>query len=474
MSTDNRGGPTTRMPAERCLIAADVDNTIVAQGDYRDREAFLLTLGPRLIEAANLGAQLALLTGNNMDALANRVVRWLVEQLCHIRKLRLLSRFHFFCNAAGVYAHFPLSDPDIARLCANPDACSDSTEVLRVLTKPGMDEKKLAIRPRFIDPVFICRTVIPGEELKAIRAILHEQGASYMKRLADQRSSLERSYDLAQVCSGNALIPAMPDVRTVEHGPDTEPQLATVQITLKPVLSFRHARNPSRVLGRDLRSQLIVSIQKQLDTCGLGHYTTRAGGRASIDVTLEKLDKAYALEFLIDRLNLQGQPRQGQKFGSNAIYFGDEVIVGGGNDYPVTRIPGLLVFAVNSDRELVPYLHHVFVPSAILEGPEATAHILTRFNECAIQMLKGRPRKAQDARTALDVLKEEILAARVADRIAELRAGHRVSVEDWQALHAFVSLMSRADPAAREWLTILTSQLDTIMTQFAARSGIGR
>lgn len=464
---DDPGAAARHAVTERCLIAADVDNTIIAQGDLRDREAFLLTLGPRLIETASLGTHLALLTGNNMDALTGRVLKWLIEQLCHVRDLELLSRFHFFCNSAGVYVHFPRNDPEITRLCADADTCSDSAAVMQALTRPGVDEEKLAVCPRFVDPIYIRRTAIPEDELGEIRSILQECGASYMKLLSEKRSDIEQSYDLARVCRGSDLIPAEPEVRTVEYGSDSEPQLATVQITLRPVLSFRYARNPSKMFGKDLRSRLISLIQKRLDMCGLGHYTARAGGRASIDVTLEKLDKAYGLEFLIDHLNLQGQGRQGQKFGSNTIYFGDEVIVGGGNDYPVTKIPGLLVFAVNSDRQLVPDLHHVFIPSTILEGPQATAQILTSFNQCATRLLKEWSGTVQDGRTALDVLKEEILAKRVADKITELRASHRL--EDWQALHAFVCLMSRTDPDAREWLAILTSQLDAIMTQIAAR-----
>ena len=74
--------------------------------------------------------------------------------------------------------------------------------------------------------------------------------------------------------------------------------------------------------------------------------------------------------------------------------------------------------------------------------------------------------------TALDVLKEEILAKKVVHWIAKLQTDQGLSVEDWQALHAFVSLMCNKDPAAREWLTILTSQLDTIMTQLAARADV--
>ena len=115
-----------------------------------------------------------------------------------------------------------------------------------------------------------------------------------------------------------------------------------------------------KLFENDLRTILIKKIQDKLDSLGLNHYIARPGGRSSIDVTLEKVNKAYAMEFLIDKINLQGQTRLGKHFGSNAIYFGDEVIVGGGNDYPVTRIPGLLVIAVNPEKELIPFLSHVF------------------------------------------------------------------------------------------------------------------
>jgi hydroxymethylpyrimidine pyrophosphatase-like HAD family hydrolase len=462
--TADRAEQTPGSTADRCLIAADVDNTIVAQGDPHNREAFLLTLGPCLLDAARLGAHLALLTGNNMDALTSRVLRWLIEQLCLVRDLGLLSHFHFFCSAAGVYAHFPRTDPDMVRLCARVKPCFDSTAVLQALTKPGTERKKLAIRPRFIDPSYIGRTAMSKDEAKTVRSILEECAASYMKRLVERRAMFERTYDLSHVSNGNGLIPATPELRTVEYGSDAKPDVATVQITLKPVVSFRHARNPLVTFGQDLRSELIAAIQARLDAEGLGYCVARAGGRASIDVTLEKLDKAYALEFLIDRLNLQGQAREGRKLGSNTIYFGDEVIVGGGNDYPVTRIPGLLVFAVNPDRELVPCLHHVLVPSAILEGPDATGQIVAKFSECARRLSKGQTHKNK-GQSALDLLKEEILSTRVIDRLEKLKADSCVGIEDWQALHAFVSLMSRTDPSSREWLRILTTELDAIMGQ---------
>ena len=245
---------------------------------------------------------------------------------------------------------------------------------------------------------------------------------------------------------------------------------ATVQITLKPVLGFRQARPgfTEDLIGKDIRSHVVQAIQIKLDAAGLGHYVARPGGRASIDVTLARLDKAYALDFLIDHLRLQGNMHHGQQLGSNTIYFGDEVMVGGGNDYSITRIPGLLVFAVNRDRGLVPFLRDVFVPSAIFEGPEATSDVLTHFNQCARRLLKEY-RSDHPTRTAIEALKEDIFANRISEKITHLRS-RNISADDWQTLHTFVTLMARDEGSGRQWSSILVKELDTIMTQLTVDS----
>ena len=327
----------------------------------------------------------------------------------------------------------------------------------------------MAIKPRFIDPIYIERCRIPDDDAAKILNILEEAAAKYLDNLRARRQTYEKSYDLKQVCTDGQLIFPQPDTRIVRYGYD-EFQEATVQITLKPILSFRHAHKPSQVFGKDLRTRLAEAIQAKLDDHGLDHYTARPGDRSSIDVTPAKLDKAYALEFLVDRLNLQGFTRHGRKLGSNTIYFGDEVIVGGGNDYPVTRIPGLLVFAVNADKDFVPFLSQDFVPSAILEGLFATAEVLAHFNRCARTLLSNfdHPKKGlghSSAKTALEALKEKIFVTRIKDKISELRHADYLDVEDWQVLHAFVTIMRRNDPAARRWLSILVNELDEIMTQ---------
>jgi len=335
-----------RLITERCLIAADIDQTLLARGADRERQHFLETLAPELLRAASLGVNLAFLTGNSMQELSSRFLSWLIDQLVHTGHLELLDRFHFFSNAAGVYAHFPALGELANGVPINSKAGVTLQTVLSAITvarrtnarsrsgrgsrRRGDSEKGITIRPRFIDAAYIECSSIPEDDARDVLAILDEAGLKYMHDLSAKRSSYQKTYDLAEVSDESGLRAPKADLRIVEYGSDTSPGKATVQITLKPILSFRHAHKQSQVFGRDLRLKLIERIQRTLDERGLGHLVARPGGLSSIDVTLEKLDKAYALEFLIGRLNLCGHSRQGQKFGSNTIYIGDEVIVGEG------------------------------------------------------------------------------------------------------------------------------------------------
>jgi hydroxymethylpyrimidine pyrophosphatase-like HAD family hydrolase len=422
--------------------------------------------------------KLAFLTGNSMSELSNRFLRWLISELCHKDALALLEQFHFFSNSGGVYFHFSTKDENIIPLLEKkPCQCSEASEtILRTLTLCDATNTGL-IRPRFINEDYIERTHILPDEAEEIKRVLTECAGSYSERIEKDASALN-AYDLGHVTdkANGCLIHPFVDTRPVVYGSEDHPSCATVQITLKPILSFRHGvteEERTRLFERDLRTWLIAKIQDIFDARGLGHYIARPGGRSSIDVTLEKLDKAYALEFLIDHLNIQGHARQGQKFGANAIYFGDEVIVGGGNDYPVTRIPGLLVLAVNAEKELVPFLSRVFVPSSILEGPDATADVLAELNRIARALLKRCEQRKGDIlprllhSTALDELKIKVFTDRIYTKIEELKTKRLAGPEEWQILHVFVTLMHRRDSAARQLLSVLVEELDAIMTQAA-------
>ena len=468
-----------RLITESCLIATDVDKTVLDQDSNEERRLFHTKIAPALVHTATLGANVAFLTGNSMNELGSRILKWLIDELCHTDQIALLDRFHFFCNAGGVYSHFTFEDDRLRNNILEASGAEvDADTILKELTIPLANNRGIAIHPRFIDSACINRCRIHKTEATEIRSVLENAALRYYEDINKYQPRYERFYDFSRAFDSGEIRKPFVEMRWIEYGSETKRKSATVQITLKPVLSFRHAREEylARLFGKDLRTRVITSIQKDLDKRGLGHYVARPGGRSSIDVTLEKLDKAYALEFLIDHLNLRGHNRRGQSFGSNTIYLGDEVIVGGGNDYPVTRIPGLLVMAVNGDKEFIPFASNIFVPSQTLVGPEATYDVLQLFNRTAERLLHefrdpGMIRRRRYTRNAVEAFKQELFETRIKKKIENLRV---TSANELQTIHAFVTLMCRNDPAARKWMSILVHELDEIMTQLASNPNSGQ
>lgn len=458
-----------RVITGKCLIATDVDQTILAQRLNREEEklVFFRRMAPQLVEAARLGAQVGFITGNSMQELCSRFLLPLVEQLCHTGDLEVIPQFHFFCNSGGVYFHFPTGTVGqfLDQRKRGPGR-RPGREAWRAFVCARSE--RLQVQPQYVDATYIHHCLIPEADLAVIQGVLDGAASDYFVALQRDLRVHDRQYDLSWIRDASGT-PKKPEVerRSAIYRNGRITRSATVQVTLKPVLSFRQARPRffSKLVGHDVRSRVVQCIQNELDQAGLGHYVARPGGRASIDVTLGRLDKAYALEFLIDHLRLQGSTHRGQQFGSNTIYFGDEVMVGGGNDYPVTRVPGVLVFAVNRERELVPFLRDVLVPSAIFEGVEATADVLTQFNHCARRLLQEY-RRGQQVKTAIEALKEDLFSSRIAERITWLRT-HGIPVDDWQTLHTFVSLLARDQMLGRQWLGVLVKELDAIMAQIA-------
>lgn len=460
---------------QRCLIAADVDKTLLEQGQELERESFVQDVAPKLVKAAANGTHLSFLTGNSMNELSTRVLKWLVEHLIHLNRLELISQFHCFSNSGGVYATFSPQDPVLQSLIARKQDVT-AEEVMDTLTK-RMDDGKLSIHPRFIDPDYIERCKISEQDIEKISSILKRVSQKYTRKLQDKPEIFSR-YDVSKVQDNQGnWTPVEPHIRTVEYGDESETKKATTQITLKPVLSFRYGKDDAaseKLYGKDVRMKLVEEIQKEFDENGLGHYEARPGGRSSIDITLEKLDKAYALEFLIDRLNVQGSARLGQKFGSNTIYFGDEIIAGGGNDYSITRIPGVMAFAVNDDRLSIPFLSHVFVPSAIIAGPQATSEMLGRFNRCAGNVIVEAARCIRDGvpyqgLTALDAFKSKIFVERIEKKVGVLEDSPYCSVLDLESIHAFLTLMGREDPDSRQWGRDAMDGINNIMTRISSK-----
>ncbi len=458
----------------RCLIAADIDKTILDQ-NKNERQSFILNVSPCLFDAARTGASLALVTGNSMHQVAERLLPLIVRELCNREAMHLLDRFHFFSNSGGVYFHFPADAMGSAkpqnRQTAGRSICKN--KVLRTITKKHGESA--IISPVFIDEPYLEKCRIPSRDIAVLSQVMSEVADAYCRKIKRGPKSLIANYDLGKISSTGSLVRPIVELRPVKYGADHSRLQAHVQLTLKPVLSFRHAKTEAlrdRLFENDLRTWVIGEIQQRLDYMGLGHYEAKAGGTSSVDVTLEKVDKGYAMRFLIERLNLQGHERLGEKFGTNAVYFGDEVIVGGGNDYPVTKIPGLLVFAVNNDRHLVPFHSRILIPSVTAHGPEATAHILRAFNTMAFARLSNTAENNKRHRgcftpTVLETFKREMFAGRVLAKIKDITGDHHATGDDWQALNAIVTLMHRQDRDSSRWMDILINELDDIMEQIA-------
>ena len=333
-----------RLITARCLIAADVDKTLIDQSGDRDseRRTFLKKIAPNLTEAARMGTHIAAITGNSMHQLSSRFFRWILRELVNDRDITPLANFHLFCNSGGIYLHFDPND-EIFNVMSNKvrKREADFDEIMRgFVLENGSDNA--SIHPRFIDTSYLGQTTIAERDVQILTKILEDVATEFQNKLIHNIEAYHKDYLINSKNSennqkniggkangilyelfdktGRPIFPSV-DTRYIQYGLDEPYKSASVQITVSPILSFRHGKDPATLFGKDFRSELTQAIQAELDRNGLNQYVARPGGRTSIDVTLEKVDKAYAMEFLIDRLNLQASSRMGKEFGSNAIYF---------------------------------------------------------------------------------------------------------------------------------------------------------
>ncbi len=452
---------------ESCLIAADIDKTILTQSRGSERKDFVAGIANSLMTSAMYGVNIAVITGNSMDALCSRFLEWLTEHLCHTQNMQLIDKFHFFCNSGGVYANIK-SDQLKMDYSIRPDV----NLVLREMVSCDQTTKKQYIKPAFIELSYIKKNMIYPLDIERIKDIVREKLDNYKLELEKSWEDIKEKYDVFiddgklkekefdQRCLSEPTI----ELRNVNYMEGKEIFEATIQITIKPILSFRHAKEAHKrsVIGKDMRKSLVDDINTALHSASLEQYIAKPGGISSIDITLERLDKAYALEYLIDFLRISGSERKERRKGSNCLYFGDEVIVGGGNDYPVTRIPGLQVFAVNPDTDLIPFLNSVCAPDE--SGPQATKNIIDEFNiviRKGLHDLKNQPQ----TETAVEMFRREFFKERITKKISKALESGKLSADDVNLLHTIVTLMARDndDHCGKKWLHVLISELDSIM-----------
>lgn len=460
-----------RLLTRRSLIAFDLDKTVLHQGHQSELHTFTTSVCQTLIQLTVQRYNIAAVTGNDLHQLSGRFFKALVEELCRHRQLQLLASVHCFCNCAAVYVAFDAASPALVslleqQLVLRPEQLQEAA--LTALFHHNADGK-LEIRPEFVVPEYLQRTCMPAAEARAIASLAQaaadewwagvctadglalrpeitreyfvnsadatQNAATETEALsseANREASVFPCYRRAAVEGGcesggaDTLVLSGPyvEIRDVSAANGV---MHSAALTIKPVLSYRHARR--RMQARDDgRSALIDAVQRRLRSAGLAQFSASAGGRSSIDIMKQGITKKYAVGFLIEVLGLAGIAAEHEEAGTNVIYFGDEVVMNG-NDLCVADVPGILVFAVNHQRERVPLNAQIMTPATHLQGPEATDAILRQLlvqtadllaqYEAALQQ-GGPPRPAHV--TAVRAFKEELLRRRVLDKAQQLVA----------------------------------------------------
>lgn len=459
-----------------CLIAADIDKTFLNHDCADEREKFIRELAPELLKTATFGTNIAVVTGNSIKEISTRFLSFLIKYLEANSAIKLLSKFHFFCNSGGVYIHINEADLLSAR--------HGKVESMVFDAKNG-DQ----IKSKYINKEFLDKTKISPEDINKIKDVLEDEWAEYVKDLKEHLESYNDEYYIHKEPKANCDAFKYPvdfaldgsdhvDCRYLMYEKDSQ---STVQITMKPVLSWKHAINQESKFHNDKRTVLINGIHKRFDQLGLTNYVATAGGNSSIDITRSKLDKSYAIRFLIDHLGIEGNERKGEKYGSNVIYLGDEVISGGGNDFALTKIDGLLLLAVNKIPQYVPIRSRVIIPND-LTGPDASALVLSEFNNIIFRELKKwSNKKSEDnypKKNGVQLFKEKWFRENILKKIDEIFTEKKLSTEELQVLYTFISLINRNDESAQKLTNLLVNELDEIMealdeNEYERFSGIG-
>ena len=443
-----------------CLIAADIDKTFINHGCADDRREFIRNVAPELLRVASSGTNIAVVTGNSIKELTTRFLTFLIKYLEDNSEVDAISKFHFFCNSGGVYFH--IGEEELKSY--------KKGKLDRLIIDPG---NPYQIRSKFINREYLEKTKINPADIGKIKEVLDIEWEQYLNDLKENMKLYQKEYFMKEGPKVNGDSCKYPlelamdgkehvDIRYLNLEKDLQ---RTVQITIKPVLSWKHAINPETKFNNDKRSELINNIHKRFDPMGLTNYVASPGGNTSIDITKSKLDKSYAIRFLIDHLGIEGNIRKGEKYGSNVIYIGDEVIAGGGNDFPVTRIDGVLVLAVNKIPRYVPFKSRVIIPNE-LTGPDASALVLSEFNHIVqLELAKWTPKRLEKEfprKNAIQLFKEKWFLTKIKEKIDKTLV-EKMSTEEFQVLYTFISLISRNDESARKLTNILVNELDEIM-----------
>ncbi len=228
-----------RLITEHCLIAADIDKTILEQNST-EKNVFIKNLAPELIKSAEMGMSLAFVTGNSMEQITNRFIKWLIQHLCYCNSLHLINKFHFFCNSGGVYFKLYLPEDELVKYKAS---CHKDLDFIfnnlteKVIAK-NCNKNDRIIFSHFIDVEYLMKTRIPEEEVGEIINILKCYAQEYYSEVKDKKNELSEKYILNKESFKKPIVESRP-IRYIINSVD---MTAHVQLTIKPILSFKHGK----------------------------------------------------------------------------------------------------------------------------------------------------------------------------------------------------------------------------------------
>ena len=379
------------------IIAFDLDKTVLT-ADPDEELIFILEQIGLLKDLVELGYTLVIITGNKMAEVINRFFVRFVRELCKFSKINIsiLQHIHIFCNGGGVHINFEdyAFEEMQLNLELNKNTESDLEQIIINSFCMGTEDKELVFKPCFIEEDYIKLTLINQPDLNFINQVLEECHLAYWEYFyKNYKKEIYKDYfivDLTNISNyeldqqkeaafqlGKFIFPIKNndkefyspfiDRREIYYG---DGKKGCAQITLKPILSERFYNgenplvNPRNDLIRYIRDKLNNNINMK------EKYNVKAGGRSSIDISLKKIDKKFALEYIIKKKEVQGVGINDQ-IGSRTIFLGDEVF-NGGNDLVVTDIPGIITFAVNQEKGKIPFRTNIIINN-VFTGPTATS-----------------------------------------------------------------------------------------------------
>ncbi len=164
-----------------CLIAADIDKTFLNKGCADEKQEFFTKLAPDLLRIAAFGTNIAVVTGNSFKELSTRFLTFLVKYLENYSDIKVLSRFHFFCNSGGVYFHINKADLNTPRK-------GNLSRMIFDTRKPDQ------IKSKFINKEYLEKTKINPADIEKIKIILDTEWKVYITDLKKNLKSYQKEY----------------------------------------------------------------------------------------------------------------------------------------------------------------------------------------------------------------------------------------------------------------------------------------